>query len=112
MNIKEFTSCNQPNRHLSAGEIDELLHELSAWQLVQHNKLNVLCKTYQFENFATALAFTNQVGEFAEQVNHHPEITLSWGSVTIIWYTHTMQGIQPNDFRCAAYCDELYTLIP
>lgn len=112
MNIKKITLCSSHSRHLKTDEIDELLQELSAWQLIQHNGINVLYKRYQFGDFATALAFTNRVGEFAEQVNHHPEITLSWGSVTIIWYTHTMKGIQPNDFRCAAYCDELYTLIP
>lgn len=60
-----------------------------------------------FPDFATALAFTNQVGALAEAEDHHPEITLTWGKVTIRVWTHTVGGLSPNDFILAARIDAL-----
>jgi pterin-4a-carbinolamine dehydratase len=38
-----------------------------------------LAKNFRFKDFCEALAFTNQVGELAEAVNHHPDLCLSRG---------------------------------
>jgi len=43
---------------------------------------HLIC-TDPFKNFNQALTFTNAIGEVAEQENHHPEITLTWGCFTL-----------------------------
>ncbi len=58
--------------------------------------------TYAFKNFKQALAFTNTIGEIAEHENHHPEITLTWGLVTVRIWTHKIDGLTENDFILAA----------
>ena len=34
---------------------------------------------FKFKDFASALAFTNRVGEIAEDEGHHPAILTEWG---------------------------------
>jgi len=58
--------------------------------------------TYPFRNFRQALAFTNAIGEVAEQEKHHPEITLTWGRVTVRIWTHKIDGLTESDFILAA----------
>ena len=53
------------------------------------------------------LAFANKVGDLAEEVNHHPEIRLSWGWVRLIIYTHKIDGLTESDFIWAAKADRL-----
>ena len=74
------------------------------WQLVDGHHLE---KTFKFRNFVDALDFTNKVGGLAEQVNHHPEIFLTWGRVRITIYTHKIGGLADADFIWAAKADRL-----
>lgn len=37
---------------------------------------NALKKTYKFSDFVAALEFVNAIGQRAEEMNHHPDITL------------------------------------
>ena len=88
------------------GEVLDGLHRQLAddWQLVAGHHLE---KTYRFKNFREALAFTNRVGELAESENHHPDILLAWGRVTLEIWTHTIDGLTENDFVLAAKIDRL-----
>jgi len=61
-----------------------------------------LACTTTFRNFRQALAFTNAIGEVAEQEKHHPEITLTWGRVTVRIWTHKIDGLTESDFILAA----------
>jgi 4a-hydroxytetrahydrobiopterin dehydratase len=74
------------------------------WQLVDGHHLD---KTYRFPDFAAALEFANRVGALAEEVDHHPEIRLSWGWVRLIIYTHKIDGLTESDFVWAAKADRL-----
>ncbi len=76
------------------------------WLVVDEKHLE---KTYRFKNFQQALDFTNKVGELAEKVNHHPEICLTWGKVTIMIWTHSIGGLSQADFIFAAKSDLLLT---
>lgn len=86
-------------------EAEALMAQLSDWTLdVNAQKLS---KTLSFKNFKDALAFTNKVGELAEQEGHHPDITLQWGKVGIELTTHAIKGLSQNDFILAAKIDAL-----
>ena len=61
----------------------------------------VLRKTFGFPDFVSALAFVNQVGAFAEEDQHHPDLALSWGKVTVELTTHDAGGLSEKDFALA-----------
>ena len=83
-----------------------LLSELEGgWEVIQDHHLE---KTYKFQNFREALDFTNAVGEIAEREGHHPEITLTWGKVTLRIWTHKIDGLTESDFVLAAKADQAF----
>jgi len=69
----------------------------------------MLQRTFSFPDFRKALTFTNQVGELAEVEGHHPKLVTEWGKVTVVWWTHSLQGLHSNDFLMAAKTSELFT---
>lgn len=71
------------------------------------NGAHHLEKEFRFRNFRDALAFTNRVGELAEQQKHHPDIHLAWGLVKIQIWTHKIDGLTESDFILAAKIDTL-----
>jgi 4a-hydroxytetrahydrobiopterin dehydratase len=102
---KSCQPCQKGGMSLSAQQIAEYLPQLArGWQIVENHHLQ---KTFRFKNFAEALAFTNRIGELAEQQGHHPDIYLSWGKVTVDLYTHKINGLHENDFILAAQIDSL-----
>ncbi len=43
----------------------------------------------------------------AEQQDHHPDIYLAWGKVTLTIWTHKIDGLTESDFVFAAKATEL-----
>ena len=74
------------------------------WKLVNEHHLE---KVFRFKNFREALAYTNRVGELAEEQGHHPDLCLGWGRVQMTLYTHNIDGLHENDFVLAAKIDNL-----
>ena len=88
---------------LTHDEIAPYLEDLGGeWRAIDDHHLE---KTYRFPDFRDALAFTNRVGELAEDVGHHPDIELSWGRVKLTIFTHKIGGLHEADFVFAAKAD-------
>ena len=83
---------------LSPDEISERLATLSGWQSIDDHHL---VARYEFSDFVQALAFTNAIGQMAEEQQHHPDILLGWGKVEVTLWTHSVDGLTDNDFRLA-----------
>lgn len=102
------TACRGGEPTLTDAEIAGLQPQVPEWQVVERDGTKQLERTFEFENFAQALAFTDQVGEQAEQEGHHPALLTEWGSVTVTWWTHKIGGLHHNDFIMAARTEELF----
>lgn len=96
-------SCYSDATPATEDECKAWLEELSDWQIVEVDLVPQLQKTFLFDDFVKALAFTNRVGELAESSGHHPEILLSWGQVRVRWWTHAINNLHQNDFVHAAH---------
>ena len=82
---------------LYEGELARYHRQLGGdWKVVDGHHLE---KTYSFENFAQALAFTNRIGELAEEVNHHPDLRVGWGYVQVDLWTHKIDGLSEADLQ-------------
>jgi len=102
---RDCVPCKGGVPPLAGEELRTLEGQLGGgWRVVDGHHL---AKEYRFRNFADALAFTNRVGELAEQQQHHPDIHLSWGRVKIEIWTHKIDGLTESDFVFAAKCDRL-----
>ena len=74
------------------------------WEAVEEHHLR---RTFRFPDFVTALEFVNRVGAVAEAEGHHPNITLTWGKVSVEIWTHKVDGLTESDFILAAKIDRL-----
>ena len=101
---KECVPCKGGIPPLTGEEIAELTPEVPEWTVVDEHHI---LRTYRFPDFAEALAFTNRVGELAEEQGHHPDILLAWGKVEVTIWTHKINGLTVSDFVLAAKIDEL-----
>jgi 4a-hydroxytetrahydrobiopterin dehydratase len=93
---------------LTTDEIEALKPQVPDWQVVEREGISRLERSYPFKDFSRALAFTNRVGELAEDEDHHPAILTEWGKVTLTWWTHKIKGLHANDFIMAAKSDQAY----
>jgi 4a-hydroxytetrahydrobiopterin dehydratase len=89
-------------------EIAELHPQVPDWALVEENGIKRLRRVFEFDDFAQALAFTNEVARAAEEEGHHPALLTEWGRTTVTWWTHKIRGLHRNDFVMAAKTDDLY----
>jgi 4a-hydroxytetrahydrobiopterin dehydratase len=66
-----------------------------------------LVKVWKGADFKEALAYVNRVGELAEARNHHPDIEISWNTVTLRLFTHSQGAITDADRELAGAIDGL-----
>jgi len=102
---KKCIPCQEGTPPLGHEEILTLLKGLNpGWQAVDDHHLE---RVFRFRNFRKALDFVIAVGAIAEEEQHHPDISLSWGKVTLCLWTHKARGLSENDFILAAKCDTI-----
>ncbi len=89
---------------LSNEEVKKRISGIQGWSF-ENNQIG---KEFQLKDFAEALSFTNKVGGFAEEMNHHPDIYIhSWNKVKITVSTHSEGGITNKDFQLAEKINQL-----
>lgn len=77
--------------------------ESSGWQEAD----GALERTFELPSFPEAIAFVNRLAESAERENHHPDIAISYRTVTVRWTTHSAGGVTERDRALAAETDTL-----
>ena len=66
-----------------------------------------LTRTVTRGDFRDALLFVNAVGFLAERAGHHPDISISWNTVTLNLVTHSAGGLTGSDFALARQVSQL-----
>ena len=79
------------------------------WSEELKGGVQVLTRTFQFDDFSQAMAFATRVGEAADAADHHPEITVSWGCVRVDWWSHDAKGVTSRDILLAETTNRLYS---
>jgi 4a-hydroxytetrahydrobiopterin dehydratase len=105
LQTKSCKPCQGEEDPLKGDELAPYRNQINGeWEVVKEHHLK---RVFSFDDFAQALAFTNRVGEIAEQEQHHPDIALTYGKVTIQLFTHKIGGLSERDFIVASKIDRL-----
>ena len=88
---------------LSQAEIDARLAELPGWSKAG----DAIEKRFQRDDFVGSVEFVSSLVEPAEGMNHHPDLAISWDTVTVTISTHSEGGLTAADFELAAKVDAL-----
>jgi 4a-hydroxytetrahydrobiopterin dehydratase len=86
---------------LNDEEIGERLGRLPGWE----RDGDAIRKTYEGENFMSSVDLVNRLAPAAEEMNHHPDLEISWNKVTVELSTHSEGGLTENDFELAGRID-------
>ena len=105
---KKCEACRIDAPKVSNEEIPSLISQIPLWEVIEENNIKKLTCLFKFSDYEQSLVFTNKVANLADEEDHHPKITLEWGKVRVIWWSHKIQGLHQNDFICAAKTDRLY----
>ena len=100
-------ACKPGSPHLSLEEIDHLLDQLKGWTVEEADGHLRLAKVFKLKGFMPGVDLVNRIAPIAEAEQHHPDLLVSYGSVTVWLSTHAAGGITQNDFILAAKIDRL-----
>jgi len=83
LNQMKCVACRGGEPILTDSEIEELLPQVPAWQVVEVDGVKRLERVFKLKNFIEAMAFTNKIAMTAEKEDHHPLIVTEWGRVSV-----------------------------
>lgn len=98
---KTCVACEGGIPPFNAEQAAHLAQQVPGWTLGERS----LSRTYHFTDFPEAMRFVNSVAELAEAEGHHPDIAISYSTVTLTLTTHAIGGLSENDFILAAKID-------
>jgi 4a-hydroxytetrahydrobiopterin dehydratase len=91
---------------LSDTEISTLLGYLIGWT----REGDKLSREYIFATYLSGVRWFDRVAEISEREDHHPDVMVSWGRVTVTYWTHTVGGLSLNDFILAVKLDAAWSI--
>ena len=84
-------------------EIESRLADLDGWERAG----DAIRKEFKRDDFVGSVKFVDALVEPAEDMGHHPDVEISWDTVTVTITTHSEGGLTANDFELAARLDAL-----
>ena len=88
---------------LSDAEVEEKLVTLAGWE----RRGGSIEKSFKRADFVASVRFVDNLVEPAEEMNHHPDVAISWDTVTVTLSTHSAGGLTAADFELAGKIDAL-----
>ena len=87
----------------SHAQIQERLQRLPGWYYEGES----IQRVYETDGWPDTLMLVNALGFCAEAADHHPDLAVSWGRVTVALWTHSAKGITGKDFELAHKFEEV-----
>lgn len=88
---------------LDAAEIDTALANLPGWS----SDGDAITKTYEFADFAAAMAFMARAAPGIDEMDHHPEWSNVYNRVDVRLSSHDVGGVTDRDLRLATLLEGL-----
>ncbi len=87
--------------NLPQNEIEGWIATHPRWQYWEGS----IRKKYTFPSFRSAVVFVNRVATIADELDHHPDITVKYNEVILSVSTHDGGGVTAKDFKLAERID-------
>jgi 4a-hydroxytetrahydrobiopterin dehydratase len=88
---------------LSREDAQERIKAVTGWTLDGDS----IRKQFVFGSFREAISFVVRLAFECEEADHHPDITVSYKRVTLVYSTHSEGGLTEKDFAGAAAADRI-----
>ena len=87
---------------LSNTQIEDALATLPGWT----REGDAIRKTFAFAGFPEAVAFVGRLVPGAEAADHHPDLTINYRRVTVVYTTHSAGGLTEKDVAGAKIAEQ------
>lgn len=94
---------------LTPAELSALPTDLPLWSLESAGK--AISRDLKFKDFRQAFAFMTEVAEAADKMDHHPEWSNVYNTVSIRLTTHDSNGLTKSDIDLARRIDIVATAV-
>jgi len=88
---------------LAASDLKQRMKALPGWEHADKR----LSKTFKFANYYETMAFVNAVAYIAHRQDHHPDLSVHYNRVEVVYSTHDAGGVTLNDCIGAAKVEAL-----
>lgn len=88
---------------LPDNEIESRLADLEGWS----RDGDAITKSFKNEDFVGSVRFVGALVEPAEEMGHHPDLTVSWDEVTVSITNHAAGGLTEADFELASRIEQV-----
>jgi 4a-hydroxytetrahydrobiopterin dehydratase len=88
---------------LGEQEIEDGLEGLEGWS----RQGDAIAKDFTRGDFMGSVGLVNAIAPVAEEMGHHPDLAISWDTVTVTITTHSEGGLTQADFELARRIDGL-----
>ena len=88
---------------LTDEQIDERLGDADGWE----RNGDAITKTFENGDFVGSVEFVRRIVEPAEDMEHHPDLEISWDKVKVSITNHSAGGLTEADFELAGRIDAL-----
>lgn len=88
---------------LTEDEISAALAQAPGWE----HSGDSITRTVKLGDFRDAMIYVGAVAHLAQAANHHPDIAISWNTVTLTLSTHSEGGLTEADFALASQISAL-----
>jgi 4a-hydroxytetrahydrobiopterin dehydratase len=88
---------------LGGDEIEARLADLNGWE----RRGEAIVKSFERGDFVGSVRFVDSLVEPAEAMGHHPDVAISWSTVTVTISTHSEGGLTAADFELAGKIEAL-----
>jgi 4a-hydroxytetrahydrobiopterin dehydratase len=96
-------NCRPGAPLLPRAELAQNLAALPGWKHAD----KALNKSFAFADYYRTMAFVNAVAFVAHQQDHHPDLSVHYNRVDVVYSTHDAGGVTLNDCICAAKVESL-----
>ena len=95
--------CRPAAPLLPRAELAQNLAALPGWKHAD----KALNKSFTFADYYRTMAFVNAVAFVAHRQDHHPDLSVHYNRVDVVYSTHDAGGVTLNDCICAAKVESL-----
>ncbi len=89
---------------LTDEQVDAELSARSGWE---RQGATIVKRFPDRGGFVGSVGFVNAILEPAEEMDHHPDLAISWDTVTVTLATHSEGGVTEKDLALADIIDTL-----
>jgi 4a-hydroxytetrahydrobiopterin dehydratase len=105
---QQYLAASKGDPPLNDDDIKTLWYETPMWQTIEEGGVKRLRRTFEAPSFADSLNLASRLASLVENQNHLPRFVVEDSTLTVEWWTPSLDGLHTNDFIMAARADQAY----